>query len=224
MSRYHLLRVFAGEDGRHGNPLAVFVDGADVAPERRQAIAADLGLAETVFVDDAERANMRIFTPATELPFAGHPSVGTSWLLRRLGRPVDVLHPPAGEIPTWEDGELTWIRARPDWVYPVRFEQLDDPRAVEALELALPDGTDWYPWAWIDEPAGVVRSRFFVHELEDMEDEATGGAAVALGGRLGRPLEIHQGIGSRLSVRPGPDGTVEVGGRCAGLEERTYPD
>jgi predicted PhzF superfamily epimerase YddE/YHI9 len=222
MNRYHLLRVFAGEDGQHGNPLAVFVEGADIPAERRQAVAADLGLAETVFVEDAESGRIRIFTPATELPFAGHPSVGTSWLLARLGRPVDILRPPAGEVPTWADRDLTWIRARPEWVYPVRFEQLDDPRDVESLELSLPGGEDWYPWAWIDERAGIVRSRFFVHELEDMEDEATGGAAVALGGRLGRALEIHQGRGSLLHVRPGPDGTVEVGGRCAGLEERDY--
>jgi predicted PhzF superfamily epimerase YddE/YHI9 len=219
---YHQLRVFAGEDGSRGNPLAVFLDDAPVQEPRRQAIAAALGLAETVFVDDAATGRIRIFTPATELPFAGHPTVGTSWLLRQVGGPVDVLRPPAGEVRTWAEGDLTWVRARPEWVYPVRFEQLADPRQVDELQLGLPDGADWYPWAWIDESAGVVRSRFFVHELEDMEDEATGGAAIALGGLLGRPLRIHQGRGSRLAVRPGPDGTVEVGGRCAGYEVRTY--
>src|SRR5262245_62723289 len=81
MPQVHLLRVFCAEDGSGGNPLAVFTEGADVPPERRQAVAADLGLSETVFVDDRERGAVRIFTPAVELDFAGHPAVGAAWLL-----------------------------------------------------------------------------------------------------------------------------------------------
>ena len=74
----------------HGNPLGVFLDGAEVPAERRQAVAHELGFSETVFVDDAaRRRRMRIFTPGLELPFAGHPSVGTAWLLGREGEAVD---------------------------------------------------------------------------------------------------------------------------------------
>ena len=69
--------------------------------ERRQAVAADLGLSETVFVDDAERGEVRIFTPAVELDFAGHPAVGTAWLLEG----VDALRPPAGELPVTREGD-----------------------------------------------------------------------------------------------------------------------
>ena len=57
------------------------LDGAEVPPEQRQGVAADLGLSETVFVDDRERGELRIFTPAVELDFAGHPTVGAAWLL-----------------------------------------------------------------------------------------------------------------------------------------------
>ena len=81
MPTLHLLRVFCSDDGSGGNPLGVFLDGGEVAPERRQAVAADLGLSEIVFVDDAERGEIRIFTPTVELDFAGHPAVGTAWLL-----------------------------------------------------------------------------------------------------------------------------------------------
>jgi len=143
-------------------------------------------------------------------------------ILRELGRPVDTLRPPAGEVATWRDGDLTWIRARPEWVFPIEFEQLPAAADVDAIQGARADRDSWYPWAWIDEPRGLLRSRYFVRELGIDEDQATGAAAVALGARLRRPLEIHQGRGSRLFVRPGPDGTVEVGGRCAGLEERSY--
>ncbi|HEY7522374.1 MAG TPA: PhzF family phenazine biosynthesis protein [Candidatus Limnocylindrales bacterium] len=222
MSRYHLFRVFAGEDGSWGNPLAVFLDGTEPGTVRRQAIAADLGLSETVFVDDVDRAEMRIFTPATELSFAGHPSVGTSWLLRTLGHPTDVLRLPAGEVSTWVEGDFTWIRARPEWVFPIDFEELPTPADVEAVEAPTDGRESWYPWAWIDEANGTLRSRYFVQELGIEEDQATGAAAVRLGARLERELVIHQGVGSRLHVRPGPEGTVEVGGRCAGLEERSY--
>ena len=61
-------------------------------------MAADLGLSETVFVDDAERLELRIFTPAVELPFAGHPTVGTAWLLAAERGPVPSLRVPAGEL------------------------------------------------------------------------------------------------------------------------------
>lgn len=83
MATLHVLRVFTAASGAHGNPLGVFSTGGDIPEECRQPVALDLGFSETVFVDDAERAEMRIFTPQIELPFAGHPSVGTAWLLRQ---------------------------------------------------------------------------------------------------------------------------------------------
>src|SRR5919109_4230275 len=98
MPRLHLLRVFCGEEGAGGNPLAVFLDGSEVPPERRQRVAADLGLSETVFVDDPERGDIRIFSPAVEMDFAGHPTVGTAWLLAEHGMPVETLRPPVGEV------------------------------------------------------------------------------------------------------------------------------
>ena len=86
MTVLHELRVFIGSDGGAGNPLGVFVEGPLIEAGRRQAIAADLGFSETVFVDSIANgvAAVAIHTPAIELPFAGHPTVGTSWLLRNL--------------------------------------------------------------------------------------------------------------------------------------------
>lgn len=73
-----------------GNPLAVFPDAAGMADAEMQAIARELNLSETTFVlpsDHAEAAyRVRIFTPVTELPYAGHPSVGTAWVLAQKGR------------------------------------------------------------------------------------------------------------------------------------------
>ena len=80
------------------------LDGAAVPPAARQAVAAELGFSETVFVDDAATGELRIHTPTVELPLAGHPLVGTAWLLAETGTPVDTLRPPAGDVPTWREG------------------------------------------------------------------------------------------------------------------------
>jgi len=221
MTGLQVLKVFVGPDGRGGNPLGVVIDGRAVPDERRQAVAATLGFSETVFVDDASAGVIRIYTPAEELPFAGHPTVGTGWLLRRLGHGGDVLRPPAGEVLTWQDGELSWIRARPAWVHPIERIEYGTAAEVDALDGPPGGGGSTYAWAWIDEEAGILRARYFVAALGIAEDEATGAAAVMMGGLMRRALEIRQGVGSLLRVRPGPDdGTVEVGGRVEHVETR----
>jgi len=223
MAELHVLRVFLAPDGTGGNPLGVFLDGAAVPEGRRQPIAADLGFSETVFVDDPRAGRVRIFTPAAELPFAGHPLVGTSWLLARERTAVAVLRPPAGEVPTFLDGDgVTWIRGRAEWAPEMDFRQLEEPGQVDTLAGA-PDGLGFVDcWAWEDEAAGRIRSRVFAPRYGIAEDEATGAAAVRLVSLLGRPVTIRQGAGSLLHARPGPDGTAEVGGEVALDQVRDY--
>src|SRR3954466_13513920 len=68
-----------------GNPLAVVPDARGLAAQQMQSIAAEFNLAETTFVlppkDPAHTAEVRIFTPRAELPFAGHPNIGTAFVL-----------------------------------------------------------------------------------------------------------------------------------------------
>ena len=213
-----VLKVFVGQDGRGGNPLGVFLDGAAVPAPERQAIATELGFSETVFVDDRESGELEIFTPAYALPFAGHPLVGTAWLLDREGTPADALRPPAGEVGVRRDGELTFITAQPEWTAPFEYVELGSPAEVDEMTGA-PDGVGAaYCWAWIDEQAGVVRARSFAPEAGIVEDEATGSAALTLSARLDRRLEIRQGEGSLLHARHLGDGTAEVGGRVETVE------
>jgi trans-2,3-dihydro-3-hydroxyanthranilate isomerase len=88
--RFHTLDVFA-ETALAGNPLAVVLDADGLDDARMQAIAAEFNLSETVFVFEPRNAintaRVRIFTPKRELPFAGHPTVGTAALIahRRAG-------------------------------------------------------------------------------------------------------------------------------------------
>ena len=88
--RFHTLDVFT-DVALAGNPLAVVLDADGLDDARMQSIAAEFNLSETVFVFEPRNpistARVRIFTPARELPFAGHPTVGTAALLAHLRAP-----------------------------------------------------------------------------------------------------------------------------------------
>lgn len=87
---FHTLDVFT-QTRFGGNPLAVVLGADDLTIDQMQTIAREFNLSETVFVQKSERpahtAKVRIFTPAIELPFAGHPLVGTAALLAELRSP-----------------------------------------------------------------------------------------------------------------------------------------
>ncbi|MFE1911105.1 PhzF family phenazine biosynthesis protein [Streptomyces anandii] len=237
MTDYDVLRVFCGPSGGYGNELGVVRDGSRVpGQEDRQALAAELGFSETVFVDDPERGVIDIYTPTLRLPFAGHPCVGTAWLLD-----VPELVTPAGVVGARLDGEFSWIEARPEWAPPCTLRQYATAAEVDDLAVpppgersergVLPDEVRGrvYAWAWEDEPAGRIRARAFPGRIDERggsrsggagartggidEDEATGAAALLLTDRLGRALNITQGAGSQILTAPQPGGWVEVGGR-----------
>src|SRR2546430_8844472 len=84
--RYHLVDVFT-DRAFGGNPLAVFPHARGVSPTVMQALAKEFNLSETTFVlppaDTQNTYHVRIFTPAVELPMAGHPTIGTTFVLAR---------------------------------------------------------------------------------------------------------------------------------------------
>lgn len=222
MPTLHVLKVFVGEDGKGGNPLGVFLDGGAIPESKRQHVAEELGFSETVFVDEQRTGALRIFTPATELPFAGHPLVGTAWLLRREGVEIDALHPPAGEVKVRHEGDMTYITGRPEWAPPFEHVEYGSPEEIDALDGPPSGFGDVGAWSWEDEALGRVRVRVFVPELGVPEDEATGAHAVRLCAILGREISIRQGVGSRIEASPLPDGSVEIGGRVETVEIREF--
>jgi trans-2,3-dihydro-3-hydroxyanthranilate isomerase len=128
-----------------GNPLAVFPE-AGVPPELMQRLAAELHLSETVFVlppeNPAHTRRLRIFTPGMELPFAGHPTVGTALILAETGRlgPIDrrldiVFEEGAGPVPVTiergADGKLTATLTSPR--VPSRLPGSLDPAMLAAV-------------------------------------------------------------------------------------------
>ncbi|GAB2650445.1 PhzF family phenazine biosynthesis protein [Prescottella soli] len=212
----HVVRVFTDPDGKHGNPLGIVDAAAVVDDADRQALAKQLGFSETVFVDLPEpgtrTARARIFTPAAELRFAGHPTVGLAAWLERGGFEVDALEVPAGRVETRARHGATWVRTQPDWAPEFTIHPM--PHVEDVAHARARDFTDGhhYIWAWEDELEGRIRSRMFAPDLGITEDEATGSAAVRITAHLRRALFITQGRGSRIHTTFGDDGSVEVGG------------
>jgi PhzF family phenazine biosynthesis protein len=121
MREFAVVDVF-GEVPYTGNPVAVVLDGADLSTERMQAFAAWTNLSETTFVlpptEPAADYRVRIFTPVAELPFAGHPTLGTchAWLQANpgAGRPGEVVQEcGAGLVRVRAGGELLAFAAPP---------------------------------------------------------------------------------------------------------------
>jgi predicted PhzF superfamily epimerase YddE/YHI9 len=224
-----VLRVFTDANGDYGNPLGV-VDATSVAPADRQRLAAELGYSETIFIHPPEgRASTtaaQIFTPAVELPFAGHPTVGAAWWLRHRGSPVNTLRVPAGVVQVSRDvlpdGDFTVISARAEWAPDFTLYEM---KSVEDVLNARPDdfgdAVEHYVWAWIDESKGSIRSRMFAADLGIPEDEATGAGAVRITEHLSRDLSIVQGKGSQLRTKWSADGWVRVAGRVVEDGSRT---
>ena len=205
-----VVRVFT-RDGVGGNHLGVIDDLSGLGDESMQEIAADLGFSETIFADwsDHQRpARVRIFTPAAELAFAGHPLVGAAWVRHHfVAAGPGELECGAGVVRYRVEGDSVWVEAS---VPVVVDDVLPDPGSVAALGFARPLRC-WtvrlpipYLLAEMAADADVasarpdpdlladtqlylfhrtpryVHARFFAPSLGVVEDPATGSAAVAL--------------------------------------------
>lgn len=147
---YHVVDVFT-EESYAGNPLAVVLGADDLSSRQLQQIAREFHLSETAFplpVTDAERSRgvdyrLRIFTPDVELPFAGHPSVGTAWLMARLGHVAAgtvIQACGAGELPLVvgpDGGRVELTGGAPTW-----SERVDPGAFLAAVGLEHGDLAD----------------------------------------------------------------------------------
>jgi trans-2,3-dihydro-3-hydroxyanthranilate isomerase len=134
---FRLVNVFTQHQGPFtGNPLCVFENGSSLGTEEMQALARQFNLSETTFIMPSSRANarVRIFTPAYEMAFAGHPTLGTAHVCRALNLGEDslVLEMQAGLIPVRASGDRWTLSA----LAPTSRE-LDVSRDILAVALGL---------------------------------------------------------------------------------------
>jgi len=149
---YRILNVFTVDGGRFsGNPLCVFEDGRGLDDATMQALAQQLNLSETTFilppVSPGATARVRIFTPGFEMPFAGHPTLGTAQVIRALGAAGDqvALEMKAGLVEVMARGDRWTLRT-------VRAPEVRAPEAspdLLASMVGLPAGSVRQP-LWID--------------------------------------------------------------------------
>ena len=139
--RYRTLNVFTAGGARlSGNPLCVVEDGSGLDSAQMQALARQFNLSETTFILPSNRAaaQVRIFTPAYEMPFAGHPTLGTAHVCRALGLGGDQLglEMRAGIIPVSANGDHWTLRAAPSTT---RLVDAPPPELAKLLGLEPAD-------------------------------------------------------------------------------------
>ncbi len=143
---YRLVNVFA-ETTFGGNPLCVFESGHDLSNVEMQALALQFNLSETTFIMPGETgpARVRIFTPSFEMPFAGHPTLGTAHVVRELFNAGDSLSLSmlAGVIPVSANGDVWTLTANAP-----TYRDLDRTHAelADMLGLAPADLLDGACW------------------------------------------------------------------------------
>ena len=139
--RYRILNVFtAGGVRLSGNPLCVVEDGNGLEPLAMQALARQFNVSETTFILPSKRAAalVRIFTPTYEMPFAGHPTLGTAHVCRALGLGGNQLglEMRAGIIPVTANGDHWTLRAAASTS---RLVEVQPPELARLLGLDSPD-------------------------------------------------------------------------------------
>jgi trans-2,3-dihydro-3-hydroxyanthranilate isomerase len=144
---FYIVDVFA-EERYAGNQLAVIRGGAGLSDETLQKIALEMNYSETTFVLSEEETeggyDVRIFTPGDEVPFAGHPTLGTAYVIQHeiLTSPVEriTLNLKAGKIPV-TFGEVLWMRQLP----PTFGTTLDSALVARSLNLETANLDDRFP-------------------------------------------------------------------------------
>ncbi len=145
---YRLLNVFTLGGGRFsGNPLCVFEDGRGLDDATMQALALQFNLSETTFLFPSKTATarVRIFSPSFEMPFAGHPTLGSAHVARALTGAGDriTLEMRAGIIPVTAERDTWTLEARPPAYRPVETSkgELAEMLGIEAADVL--DGASW---------------------------------------------------------------------------------
>jgi trans-2,3-dihydro-3-hydroxyanthranilate isomerase len=146
---FYIVDVFAIEKYT-GNQLAVFTDALTLSDEDMQRLAKEINYSETTFITSGELRDggydVRIFTPNKELPFAGHPTLGTAYIIQQtiINQPVETinLNLKVGQIPvTWHNtddlGEVLWMRQNSP-----TFHQVFDTSTLASVLNLNPDEID----------------------------------------------------------------------------------
>ncbi len=140
---FYIVDVF-GQEKYTGNQLAVFPDSADISDEEMQVIARETNFSETTFITGSNQekgeVDVRIFTPGKELPFAGHPTLGTAYVANNLFFEEKLskitVNVKAGRIPVTFDGDIAWMtQIQPEFTKQSDRQDIADLLGLEDTDL-----------------------------------------------------------------------------------------
>ena len=145
---FYILDVFA-ENKYAGNQLAVVRNAADLSNEQMQKIAKEMNFSETTFILSDEPRDggydVRIFTPAEEVPFAGHPTIGTAYIIRNeiIKEPVEqvILNLKVGQVPVNFEKDVLWMKPKE----PVFGETFKEDEIIKFLTVDKDDIDNKFP-------------------------------------------------------------------------------
>jgi trans-2,3-dihydro-3-hydroxyanthranilate isomerase len=235
---YRLLNVFTrGAEVLSGNPLCVFESGEAFDDQTMQALTRQFNLSETTFILPSSRASarVRIFTPSYEMPFAGHPTLGTAHVCRALGLGGNelTLEMKAGVIPVAAQGDRWTLQANaPKW------REVVESRGAIAATLGLEPKDIGERPLWVstgreqliiplNSEDAVRRARPQPDLLTRFESEEGGSMAYVFAPRKGAAAGKRELLLARFFFPQGPavledpatgSATANLGGWCIAME------
>jgi trans-2,3-dihydro-3-hydroxyanthranilate isomerase len=232
--KFYLVDVF-GQEKYTGNQLAVFVNAGDLSTAHMQKIANEMHFSETTFIltDDKYLGgyDVRIFTPTSEIPFAGHPTLGTAYIIKHFMADDKegkiVLNLKVGQIPVSfeKDGDLEtlWMKQVP----PVFGEVFATSRLAKVLQLKEEDFDTRFPiqevstgFPFIIVPIKTVdaakRATVNVSFLREMAGEVRGGILIFCSQTVRGDTDLHVRVFADLFGIPEDPATGSANGCLAG--------
>ncbi|MGY4690863.1 PhzF family phenazine biosynthesis protein [Salibacterium sp. K-3] len=141
--KFHIVDVFA-EDKYQGNQLAVFQPDSDISQQEMQQIAKEMNFSETTFIMSGKRENggydVKIFTPDSEIPFAGHPTLGTAYVIQQFMEKEEAaevkLNLHVGQVPVVFQGETGWmVQNQPSFEAELEAQDIADTLQITPADM-----------------------------------------------------------------------------------------
>ena len=219
------VRVFVDGAGKFGAMhRVIFDEKQEINPDIRLKIAKELGLDETIFVNDVKLGDISIFSQTNEVRFAGSAALATAYALREYRHKVPSnLKCQGNVIPVVEAQSMLWITGDmstfPEW----NIVSLDSVSELLRLEPSYKKSLQHtLLWSWQDQDNGIVRARTFATDWLIPEVEANGSGCMILAKTLNRNITAMHGQGSVIYAGPVLNDAIFLGGKA--IVESKAPD
>jgi len=216
-STIHTIKVFVDTNNSFGSPLGIVEDvHKALSAKERQHIAATLNYSETVFIENPQSGEIRVYNPIDECPFSMYAALGAAWFIKnKLSYSIAHIVSKDKVMDVIPAEEKTWVRSAiavlPSWNL-VEYKTLEDIESLAATDFV--DKKHVMAWAWMNKAQGTIRARTFAYDWGIPEDEANGSGSMRLAVQLQRSIKVIHGKGSVIYAKQYDNEHIDVGGNC----------